>query len=71
MDRIDAKILRLLQENARAQMTDIAEEVGLTSAPCIDRVRQLEKQEIITGYHTHIDPAALGLRLREYDRVDG
>jgi Lrp/AsnC family transcriptional regulator, leucine-responsive regulatory protein len=63
LDKIDANILRLLQANARAQMKDIAEEVGLTPAPCIDRVRQLEKQEIITGYHARVDPAALGLNL--------
>ena len=63
LDRIDLKILRLLQENARAQMKDVAEVVGLTSAPCIDRVKQLERHDVITGYHARIDPSALGLGL--------
>jgi len=63
LDRIDLKILGMLQENARAQMKDVAEEVGLTSAPCIDRVKQLERHDVITGYHARIDPSALGMSL--------
>ncbi len=63
LDRIDLNILRLLQENARAQMKDVAERVGLTNAPCIDRVRQLERHGVLTGFHARVDPNALGLDL--------
>lgn len=63
LDRIDLNILHHLQENARLQMKDIAEAVGLTSAPCIDRVRRLEKNKVITGYHARIDPVVLDLSM--------
>src|SRR3546814_7389865 len=40
-------------------MTELAEHVGLTVTPCIERVRRLERDGIITGYHARVAPAAL------------
>lgn len=40
-------------------MTELAEQVGLTVTPCIERVRRLERDGVITGYHARVAPMAL------------
>ena len=63
LDRIDNKILSILQENARIPITELAEKVGLSVTPCGERVKNLEKEGVILGYHARLDPHALGLSL--------
>ncbi len=63
LDRIDRKILRLLQQDGRMSITQLAETVGLSVTPCAERVRRLERERIITGYHARLDPQALGQSL--------
>lgn len=60
LDRLDRKILDLLQKNGRLPITELAEKVGLSSTPCTERVRRLEREGVITGYHAHVNPVALG-----------
>ena len=48
MDRIDRKILDLLQQDATLQIAVIAEQVGLSAAPCWRRIRKLEEDGVIT-----------------------
>ncbi|WP_341648119.1 winged helix-turn-helix transcriptional regulator [Thauera humireducens] len=60
LDRIDRKILDLLQKEGRLSMTELAQRVGLSATPCTERVRRLEREGIITGYHARVDPCALG-----------
>lgn len=59
LDRLDRKILDLLQRNGRMPMTELADKVGLSATPCTERVRRLEREGVITGYHAHLSPAAL------------
>lgn len=59
-DRIDRRILQLLQADGRLTMTDLAEAVGLSATPCTERVRRLEREGIITGYHAHLNPRSVG-----------
>ena len=47
MDRIDRKILQILQEDATLSVADIAEQVGLSSTPCWRRIQNLEKAGVI------------------------
>lgn len=54
MDAIDRKILMLLQENAKISMKDLAKTVHLSSPSVIERVRRLEEQQVIEGYHAHV-----------------
>jgi DNA-binding Lrp family transcriptional regulator len=61
MDDIDRRILAELQEDGRLTVTELAERVRLTAAPCHRRLRELERAEIITGYRAVVDPAAVGL----------
>ncbi len=59
-DRIDRQILELLQDDGRMTNVDLAERVGLTAPPCLRRVRALEEQGAIKGYHASLDAATLG-----------
>ena len=59
LDKIDRKILRILQAEGRISFTELGERVGLSTTPCTERVRRLEREGGITGYHAHLDPAAV------------
>ena len=61
LDQIDRKILHYLQENARITNADLAEKVGLSPTPCLRRLRRLESEDIIKGYHTEVNREALGI----------
>lgn len=63
LDRIDIKLLKLLQKDARTSMTDLAEKVSLSVTPCTERIRRLERDGFITGYHARLNPHALGQAL--------
>jgi DNA-binding Lrp family transcriptional regulator len=61
MDAIDRKILAELQLDGRLSITDLAAKVGLSLSPCHRRLRELERDRVITGYRASIDPEAVGL----------
>jgi len=61
VDDIDRKILAELQENGRLTVTELADRVRLTPAPCHRRLRELERTGVITGYRAVLNPAAVGL----------
>jgi Lrp/AsnC family leucine-responsive transcriptional regulator len=61
LDSFDRKILQTLVENARASNVEIAEKVGLSEAPCSRRIRRLESERVILGYHAQLDPDAIGI----------
>lgn len=63
LDRIDRNILRLLQDDGRMSVTDLAERVGLSVTPCSERVKRLERDGFILGYHARLNPQALGQSL--------
>lgn len=63
LDRIDVKLVCALQENARISMTQLAEKVGLSVTPCTERVRRLERDRFIIGYHARLNPHAFGQSL--------
>ena len=63
LDRLDLKILDELQRNGRMSITELGERIGLSSSPCSERVRRLERSGVITGYHARIDAKAVGKTL--------
>lgn len=63
LDAIDLRILDHLQQEGRLTMTELGERVGLSTSPCAQRVKRLERLGVITGYHARIAPAAAGLTL--------
>jgi DNA-binding Lrp family transcriptional regulator len=60
MDAIDRKMLAELQAAGRLTVTDLAQRVALSVAPCHRRLRELERTGVIRGYRAIVDPAALG-----------
>jgi Lrp/AsnC family leucine-responsive transcriptional regulator len=60
LDAIDVTILEILQRRGRTRRNDLAESVGLSLPSVSDRLRKLEEQAIITGYHATVDPKKLG-----------
>jgi DNA-binding Lrp family transcriptional regulator len=60
MDTVDRKILAELQAEGRLTVTELAQRVSLSVAPCHRRLRELERTKAIRGYRAVIDPAAIG-----------
>ncbi len=60
-DQFDQKILRVLAGDGRISITELAERIGLSKSPTQARMRRLEAQGVITGYHATVDPIRLGL----------
>ncbi len=61
LDAIDRRLLAALQDNGRLSATELAEKVGLTTSPCLRRIRNLEEAGVIQGYSTVIDQTKVGL----------
>ncbi|WP_158742901.1 Lrp/AsnC family transcriptional regulator [Acidisphaera sp. L21] len=60
LDRIDLNILVQLQRNGRISNVDLAELVGLSPSPCLQRTKRLESAGYITGYGAQVNMAKLG-----------
>lgn len=69
LDAIDRRILQLLQRDARMANAAIARDVELAPSAVFQRIRKLEEAGVITGYHAHLDPAALGQGLLAFVTV--
>lgn len=69
LDRTDRKILDVLQRQGRISMTDLAEQIGLSTSPCSERVRRLERGGVITGYYARVNPQAIGKTLLVFVEV--
>lgn len=63
LDKLDIRILRELQKNARISNLDLAEAIGLSPSPCARRVKQLEDSGIIAGTATLLNASKLDLKL--------
>ncbi|MBD8529769.1 MULTISPECIES: Lrp/AsnC family transcriptional regulator [unclassified Massilia] len=63
LDRIDRRILEELQADARLSSADLAERVSLTTSPCWRRVKRLEEEGLISGYHARLDAGRLGYQV--------
>ena len=61
MDTIDRKIIAELQAKGRLTVTELAQRVGLSVAPCHRRLRELERVGAIRGYRAVVDQTAIGL----------
>lgn len=59
IDRIDQRILRELQQNARMPVTDLAAKVGLTTSPTQVRLARLVEDGVIRGFRAILDPIAM------------
>lgn len=61
MDKIDRKILQVLQADSRASLQEISQAVGLSSTPCWGRIKKMEEAGVIEGYTIRLNAQAIGL----------
>jgi len=69
LDEIDRTILSELQADGRMTNVELANRVGISAPPCLRRVRTLEDQGYIRGYHADVDVRALGFEVQVYAMV--
>lgn len=61
LDRIDVKILGVLQQEGRTSNVELANRVALSPTPCLRRVKRLEEEGLIVRYRAELDRRELGL----------
>ena len=66
LDRIDRRILAALQSDARLTNQALSERVALSPSACLARVRRLEREGVIQGYHARLDPFTVDIGLVLY-----
>ena len=69
LDEIDRKLLAELQSEGRVTNVELAQRVGLTAPPCLRRVRSLEDDGVIRGYHADLDASKLGFAITVFAMV--
>ncbi len=63
LDDTDRKILHILQSNAKITNAQLSQEIGLSPAPTLERVKKMEKIGIIKSYHAKLDEQSIGLEV--------
>jgi Lrp/AsnC family transcriptional regulator, leucine-responsive regulatory protein len=69
MDAVDSALLAELQDDARLSLAALGRRVGLSPPAVTERLRRLQTDGVIAGYHTDVDPAALGYGLTSIIRI--
>ena len=69
LDPIDRKILAELQQDGRMTNVELARRVGISAPPCLRRVRSLEEDGYISGYHAKVNARALGFEVQVFAMV--
>jgi DNA-binding Lrp family transcriptional regulator len=70
LDKVDLKILKILQENSKITNLDLSKRVGLSPAPTLERVKKLENNDVVTAYQAKVNTTALGLNVQTFVLVD-
>ncbi|ANS86733.1 Leucine-responsive regulatory protein [Vibrio scophthalmi] len=69
LDRIDREILRILNAQGRLPIVELAKRINLTTSPCSDRVKRLEKEGFISGYYADLNPDKLGFAVQVFIHI--
>ena len=69
LDRIDINILARLQQDGKVTNVNLADAVGLSPSPCLQRVRRLEKAGYITSYKAQINLGKLGDHITVFTEI--
>ena len=59
LDRTDRMILEILQKDGRIAISELASKVNLSTTPCSERVKRLERDGVIKGYYARLRPELL------------
>jgi Lrp/AsnC family leucine-responsive transcriptional regulator len=70
IDRTDRRIMKILQENSKVTNLELSKMIGLSPAPTLERVKKLERGDVISSYHATINPKSIGLNVRTFILVD-
>ena len=66
LDSIDMRILSELQANGRITNVELSRRAKITAPPCLRRMRALEKNGFIQGYHADLAAKSLGFEVTAY-----
>jgi len=69
LDSIDRRILAELQADGRMTNVELARRVGISAPPCLRRVRTLEENSYIKGYHADVNAKELGFEVQVFANV--
>jgi Lrp/AsnC family transcriptional regulator len=70
LDRVDRKILAIMQEDASLSVAEIASRVGLSQTPCWRRIQRLRAERVIEAIVAHVKPEAIGLGLSVFVEIE-
>jgi Lrp/AsnC family leucine-responsive transcriptional regulator len=70
LDAVDKKIIKILLENGRASVKDIARKVFLSSPATSARIEKLEKAGVIRGYHAEVDYRQFGYHIKAFINLE-
>jgi Lrp/AsnC family leucine-responsive transcriptional regulator len=66
LDKIDLKILKILQENSKITNLDLSKRIGLSPAPTLERVKKLEQSGVVESYHALVNPNKINLNVKTF-----
>lgn len=69
LDAMDGRILDILQQDARTTLAEIGRRIHMSQPAVAERVKRMEAANVISGYHAHVNPAALGYGITAFIRV--
>src|SRR5215207_7316812 len=70
LDRVDRKILAILQEDASLAVAEVAGRVGLSQTPCWRRIQRLRTDGVIEATVARVKPEAVGLGLAVFIAIE-
>ncbi len=66
IDKTDLLVLKSLQENCRITNLELSKKIKLSPAPTLERIKKLERLEIVEGYHAKVNPDKVGLTVQTF-----
>nr|MBS0037528.1 Lrp/AsnC family transcriptional regulator [Saprospiraceae bacterium] len=70
IDKTDRKIMKILQENSKVTNLELSKMIGLSPAPTLERVKKLERGDVLSSYHAVVNPQTIGLNVNTFVLVD-
>jgi Lrp/AsnC family leucine-responsive transcriptional regulator len=66
LDQVDRQILNLLQVDCKIALIKLGEKVGLSAPSVVERIRRMENEGFIKGYHADLDARRLGIDITAF-----
>lgn len=66
LDKVDYKILQILQESSKITNLDLSKRIGLSPAPTLERVKKLEQIGVVQSYHAAVNAHSIGLNVQTF-----